>query len=118
MSFVLITQAFINYHSLFQVQKHKNITQSKTKFTPLLFEGYSLQVRHKQDWGQRFILLLPYYLFTTLYLRWECVFLAVWMAQTARKHQPSGPKFTKIYTNGMKCNTETASDVKKYKNMG
>ena len=23
------------------------------------FEGYSLQVRHKQDWGRRFILLLP-----------------------------------------------------------
>ena len=23
------------------------------------FEGYSLQVRHKQDWGRGFILLLP-----------------------------------------------------------
>ena len=23
------------------------------------FEGYPLQVRHKQDWGRRFILLLP-----------------------------------------------------------
>ena len=23
------------------------------------FEGYPLQVRHKQDWGQGFILLLP-----------------------------------------------------------
>ena len=23
------------------------------------FEGHPLQVRHKQDWGQRFILLLP-----------------------------------------------------------
>ena len=32
--------------------------------TPMLsvsssFEGYPLQVRHKQDWGREFILLLP-----------------------------------------------------------
>ena len=34
-----------------KIEKHSSSSSS--------FEGYPLQVRHKQDWGRGFILLLP-----------------------------------------------------------
>ena len=37
----------------------KNYVLSSNYVSSLLFEGYPLQVRHKQDWGRGFILLLP-----------------------------------------------------------
>ena len=35
------------------------LTQKIAESSSSSFEGYPLQVRHKQDWGQGFILLLP-----------------------------------------------------------
>ena len=46
--------AFNDKINCFYTTVYKNLNSSSSSF-----EGYPLQVRHKQDWGRGFILLLP-----------------------------------------------------------
>ena len=55
-----------NFYKDYTIHTHKNLDNffrnlqlNTISWSSSSFEGYPLQVRHKQDWGRGFILLLP-----------------------------------------------------------